>query len=88
MIPKQVTQSVVNFQKVAMDTTYKTMSLVHDQTENMMHTVLSQNVSWIPQEGQNMFKEWTNVCKKTRDDYKKTMDSCFDQFENMMKHSQ
>jgi hypothetical protein len=53
-----------------------------------MNTVLNQSIPWIPEEGQSVFKEWTNVYKKTRDDYKKTMDSCFDHFESIMKNSQ
>ncbi len=87
MMPKEMTQTVLNFQKVAMDTTFKTVSLAQDQAENMVDTFLGQGVHWLPKEGQSIFKEWTSVYKKTRDDYKKSLDSCFDQFESMMKNS-
>ena len=76
----KIAKQMIDFQKTAFDNTFGAMVALQDQTEKMVNTTIEQSV-WLPKEGKKALNEWTEACKKGRDDFKKFVDENFSKAE-------
>lgn len=74
-------KQMIEFQKSTFNNTFSTMATLQEQSENMINTFLEQN-PMLPKQNKEAFQEWIKVCKKARDDYKKTIDESFKNLES------
>ncbi len=79
----QMAKQMVEFQKVTFNNAFNTLTMFQDQAEKLVHTFLDQNPA-IPQQSREAFRDWLNMCKKARDDYKKTIDDSFKNLESYL----
>jgi hypothetical protein len=78
----QMTKQVMDFQKISFTSWYDALSLLQDQANSAMDTMLEQS-SWIPEEGRQAMSSWINVCQEERDRLKNYID---DSFSGIEKH--
>ncbi len=79
----QMAKQMVEFQKVTFNNAFNTLTMFQDQAEKLVNTFLDQNPA-IPQQSREAFRDWLNMCKKARDDYKKTIDDSFKNLESYL----
>ncbi len=79
-------KQMIEFQKATFNNIYNTLSMLQDQSEKMINTFLEQN-PMMPKQNKDAFNEWLKVCKKARDDYKKTIDESFKNLESYFSES-
>jgi polyhydroxyalkanoate synthesis regulator phasin len=79
-------KQMIEFQKATFNNTFSTISMLQDQSEKMINTFLEQN-PMLPKQNKDAFNEWLKVCKKARDDYKKTIDESFKNLESYFTES-
>jgi hypothetical protein len=72
----KIAKQMIDFQKTAFDNTFGAMVALQDQTEKMVNITIEQS-AWLPKEGKKAINEWTEACKKGRDDFKKFVDENF-----------
>jgi hypothetical protein len=77
----QITKQILEFNKVLFDNTFKSMTFLHDQTEQYVFRFL-EKATWVPTDGKKAVNEWVNTYKKgieyfkvyADDNYKKVVD--------------
>ena len=67
---------MIDFQKTAFDNTFRTMSILQEQTERMMGMVLEQS-SWVPADGKSAIQNYVKAYKKGQADFKASADDGF-----------
>lgn len=82
----QMAKQMLEFQKATFNNAFNTLTMFQDQSEKLVNTFMDQNPA-IPQQTKEGFRDWLNVCKKARDDYKKTMDESFKNLESYLSSS-
>ena len=76
----KIAKQMIDFQKTAFDNTFGAMVALQDQTEKMVNISIEQS-AWLPEDGKKAINEWTETCKKGRDDFKKLVDENFSKAE-------
>lgn len=69
-------KEMINFNKLAFDNSFKAMTLLQEQTEQISSQLLEKAV-WLPEDGKKAVNEWAQTFKKGRDQYKEAMDQNF-----------
>ena len=87
MDQKQMAKQMVQFNKTAFDNSFKAMTLVYEQNEKMLDAFLSQ-ATWMPEEGRNALKEWTDSYKKGCQDFKRMVDENYGRVEAFFNESE
>ncbi len=82
MLQPEMIKQVIEFNRTAFESTFKAMSMVQDQTEEMLLAYMEKS-PWIPSEGKKVLMEWLEKCKKSREEYKKIVDDGFKRMENI-----
>lgn len=80
MDPQKMGKQMIDFQKATFTNAYNTLSMFQDQSERFVNTFMEQN-PMLPQQSKDAFQEWLKMCKKARDDYKKSIDESFKNLE-------
>jgi len=78
-----IAKQVISFQKSLFDNTYNAVTAMQDNSENMMNGILKQ-FPWVTEEVKKPLNESIASIKKTRNDYKKTVDQGFDKLEELI----
>ena len=73
----QLAVSIIDFQKATFDNTVDVIGKVQEQTGKSLHNLL-KDASWMPGEGKEVVDEWIGSVRKSRKDFKRTMDKSFD----------
>lgn len=76
MEPKVIAKQMIDFQKTTFDNTFNAVVMLQSQAEKMANTMLDQ-ASWLPAEDRKTIKEWGNVYKNERENFKKAVDEHF-----------
>jgi len=76
MNPKQITKQLMDFNKIAFDSSFNAMTVLHDQTENTVFRFL-EKAQWIPEDGKKLINEWTKAYKKGREYFKAYTDEYY-----------
>ncbi len=87
MVQTEIMKQMIEFNKTAFENTFKAMSLVQDQTEEMLLSFMEKS-PWILPEGKKILKEWLETCKKSRDEYRKIVNEGFKKVEEIFSKSQ
>jgi hypothetical protein len=74
MDQKQIAKQMIQFNKSALDNSFKAMTMVCEQNEKMVETMLEQS-SWLPENGRKAIQDWVTGFKAGSDDFKKMFDS-------------
>ena len=78
--PKKLSKQMVDFSKTAFDNSFEAMSVIQDQTEKMVNTMMEQT-AFFPEEGKKAVKDWIQTCKKGREEFKASADENFKKVE-------
>jgi hypothetical protein len=71
---------MIQYNKTAFDTSFKTMTMLQEQTEKTMNVFMEQ-AAWLPEEGKKAINEWIKAYKKGCEDFKKVVDENFKKVE-------
>jgi len=82
----QMIKQMVEFQKTTFNNAFSTLTMFQDQADKLVNTFMDQNPA-IPQQTKEAFRGWLDMCKKARDDYKKTIDDSFKNLESYVSSS-
>jgi len=63
MDPKQIAKQMLDFNKAAFDNSFEAMSVIQDQAEKMINTIMEQT-AFLPEEGKKAVNDWIKACKK------------------------
>jgi len=80
MEPKQMAKQMVDFNKTAFDNSFEAMSVIQDQTEKMVSSMMEQT-SFFPEEGKKLVNDWIKTYKKGREEFKAAADENFKKVE-------
>ena len=86
MDQKQIALQMVQFNKTAFDNSFKAMTMVLEQNEKMVNTMLDQ-AAWMPEDGKKAIKDWIATYQKGCDDFKKVVDDSYAKVESFFSSS-
>ncbi len=81
MEPKQIAKQMIDFNKTAFDNSFEAMSVIQDQTEKMVSSLMEQT-SFFPEEGKKLVSDWIKTYKKGREEFKAAADENFKKVES------
>jgi hypothetical protein len=76
MEPWRMGQQMIDFYKATFDNSFKAMTMLQEQNEQMVELFLKQS-SWLPDEGRKAIADWIASYKKGRDEFKRMVDEGF-----------
>lgn len=82
-IPKENIKQVVSFYKSVFENGFNTVSMIQDQSEMIMKTMVEQS-PWINADSKKTITQWTSTYKKGREDLKKIMDDGYQKVEEFI----
>jgi hypothetical protein len=77
---KLIAKQLVEFHKSTFDNTFNSLGILQEQTERMVNTFLQQ-ATWLPAEGKDAVKNWVNIYKKGRIDFKEAAEKNYKKVE-------
>lgn len=80
-------QPVLNVNKIAFQGWYQAVSSMQDQAEKMMYNAWKQ-APVVPESSKQLLSQWVELCKKERENLKKTVDQGFETFEKFVADSE
>lgn len=80
MDQKQIARQMIQFNKAAMDNSFKAMTMVYEQNERMVDTMLAQS-NWLPENGRKAIQDWMGAFKSGYTDFKKMLDNNYSKVE-------
>jgi len=69
MEPKQIAKQMIDFNKKAFDSSFDAMSVIQEQTEKMVVSLMEQSALF-PEEGKKLVNDWIKTYKKGREEFK------------------
>jgi polyhydroxyalkanoate synthesis regulator phasin len=75
-------KQMINFQKNLFENSYHAMNMVCEQTETMMNSFIKQ-MPMVPENSKQVMDDMLGFYKKSRDDFKKTVDDGFNRMEDI-----
>jgi hypothetical protein len=76
METEKFAKQMINFQKATFDNTFTAVTMLQDQAERMVNTVIDQ-ATWLPEESRRVIDEMAGAFKKGRTDFKGAIDENF-----------
>jgi division protein CdvB (Snf7/Vps24/ESCRT-III family) len=76
METEKFAKQMIDFQKATFDNTFTAVTMLQDQAERMVNTMLEQT-TWLPEESRRAIDEIVGTYKKGRADFKGVMDENF-----------
>ena len=83
MNQKEMILQMVSFNKKAFENTFNAVVVFQDQSESLFKSMLDQ-APWLPQDKKTGVGEWVKSYKKTRDDFRKSVDDGFMKLEELV----
>lgn len=78
---RHVLKKMIHFNKDSFLSMYNTFAYLQKQTENIMDSIIDQNV-WLPDENKKSIKEWSQTYKKGLDRFKNNVEIGFEKIED------
>lgn len=78
---KQFVKQMVEFNKMAFNSSFNAMTMFQEQMEKVASSMLGQ-AGWIPEQGKKAIEDWVQNYKKGRDDFKKVVEEGFERVES------
>ena len=82
METEKFAKQMIDFQKATFDNTFTAVTMLQDQTERMVNTVIDQ-ATWLPEESRRVIDEMVGAYKKGRTDFKGVMDENFEKMTDL-----
>ena len=76
METEKFAKQMIDFQKATFDNTFTAVTMLQDQAERMINTMLEQTI-WLPEESRRVIDEMVGTYKKGRVDFKGVVDENF-----------
>jgi hypothetical protein len=76
METEKFAKQMIDFQKATFDNTFTALTMLQDQAERMVNTVIDQ-ATWLPEESRRVIDEMAGAFKKGRTDFKGAIDENF-----------
>jgi hypothetical protein len=76
METEKFAKQMIDFQKATFDNTFTALTMLQDQAERMVNTVIDQ-ATWLPEESRRVIDEMAGAYKKGRTDFKGAIDENF-----------
>jgi hypothetical protein len=76
METEKFAKQMIDFQKATFDNTFTAVTMLQDQAERMVNTVIDQ-ATWLPEESRRVIDEMAGAYKKGRTDFKGVIDENF-----------
>lgn len=83
MNQKEMFLQLVSFNKKAFENTFNAVVVFQDQSESLFKGMLGQ-ATWLPEDKKAGVGDWVKAYKKTRDDYRKSVDDGFKKLEELI----
>ncbi|MGD9368477.1 MAG: hypothetical protein PVH87_22450 [Desulfobacteraceae bacterium] len=83
MEANQITKQVLEFQKGAFSSWFGVLSILQDQADLTVDTMLKQT-RWMPDEGRQAILSWVSACRQERGRYKAYVEQSFSGFEKYL----
>jgi hypothetical protein len=83
MDQKDLFLQLVNFNKKAFENTFNAVVVFQDQSESLFKGMLDQ-ATWLPEDKKAGVGDWVKSYKKTRDDFRKSVDDGFKKLEELI----
>ena len=80
---QKMAKQVITFQKSLFENSYHAMNMIFEQTENMVNSFIKQ-MPMVPEESKKVMDDVIGFYKKSRDDFKKTVDEGFKKMEELL----
>jgi polyhydroxyalkanoate synthesis regulator phasin len=81
MNPKQITKSMIVFNKIIFDNNFNEMNALHEQTASFINKFWEKSPMF-PEEGRKAISEWMKAYKKGSEDFKNIVDGNFKKVED------
>ena len=82
METEKFAKQMIDFQKTTFDNTFTAVTMLQDQAERMVNTVIVQ-ATWLPEESRQVIDEMVGAYKKGRTDFKGVMDENFEKMTDL-----
>ncbi len=79
----QIAKQMIEFQKTVFNNSFNALTIVQDQTENMVHNFMGQ-LPGINEDGKKQMNDAYGYPKNARNDFKKAVDDGYAQFEKLL----
>jgi len=76
METEKFAKQMIDFQKATFDNTFTAVTMLQDQAERMVNTMLEQT-AWLPEESRRAIDEMVGTYKKGRAEFKGVVDENF-----------
>jgi hypothetical protein len=76
MDQKSIAKQMIQFNKTAMDNSFKAINMAYEQNEKIAGMFLAQ-ATWLPEEGKNAIKDWMATYKSGCDNFKSLVDDSY-----------
>jgi hypothetical protein len=86
MDQKFIAKQMIQFNKTAMDNSFKAMSMVYEQNEKIAGAFLEQ-ATWLPEDGKKAVKEWMNTCKSGCENFKSLVEDSYAKVDSFLSSS-
>ena len=83
MNQKDMFLQLVSFNKKAFENTFNAVVMFQDQSESLFKGMLDQ-ATWLPEDKKTGVGDWVKAYKKTRDDFRKSVDDGFKKLEELV----
>ena len=80
---RYVLKKMIDFNKETFISMYNTFSYLQKQTENIIDSMIDQNL-WLPEQNKKNIKEWSKTYKNGLDRFKKNMEIGYEKIENLV----
>jgi hypothetical protein len=81
MEQEKIAKQIIGFYKTTFDSSFNAMTILQEQTEKMIQTVLAQS-PWLPAEGRKIVDEWMKAYRQGRDDFRSAVDESYGKVES------
>jgi hypothetical protein len=76
MDQKTIAKQMIQFNKTAMDNSFKAITMVYEQNEKIAGAFLEQ-AAWLPEEGKKAIKDWIATYKSGCENFKSLVDDSY-----------
>ena len=76
MDQKTIAKQMIQFNKTAIDNSFKAMTMVYEQNEKIAGVFMEQ-ATWLPEEGKKAIKDWMATYKSGCENFKSLVDESY-----------
>jgi hypothetical protein len=86
MDQKLIAKQMIQFNKTAIDNSFKAMNMVYEQNEKIAGVFMEQ-ATWLPEEGKKAIKDWMATYKSGSENFKSLVDESYSKVDSFFSDS-